>query len=420
MAYVLGETPSVYARRGITEETLSSVRGHGHVLHVLAGQAGEMPAYVAALARGLHSTGLRVSVACGRGAALAGVLREDGVPVLELDLARPAHSVGDAAAARAIVRFCHERAVSVLHGHGTRAGVLVALAGARCGVPSLYTPHGWAFEQPGPAAVRAARAAFERRLVRGFHTGVITMSDSGRAAAERWRVASADSVRVIPTGSPPLPHVSRAAARARLGLGPDEVVAAWVGWTGAQKRPEDLITVARRLQRRVRVVALCAGAAGSRVAHQLRAAGVRLLDSDVEPAVLYGAADMMVQTSAWEATSLAVLEAMGCGLPVIAYDVGGVGEQVLPGRTGYLVAPGDTAMLCECALALAQRPHTLASLGAAAAHRARTEFGYGAMVHRFLAVYRELGGATPLAPAADDLAPGLAGRAAAAQEVALA
>ena len=370
------------------------------MLHVVQPQTGGVPAYVAALVGGLSDAGLRVSVACSRGAALAETLRARGVTVLELELTRAPHVAKDVAAVAALARFCRQHGVTLLHGHSTKAGMLAGLVGARCAIASVYTPNGWSFEQQVPAPMRAAYAAFERQLVRRCHTGVIAVSYSGRAAAQRWRVASADSIRVIPTGLPPMAAVPREQARAELGLGRHEVVAAWVGRDAAQKRPRDLLEIARRLAGQVTVVALCAGAAGTPLEAELRAAGVQLADPSVAPAVVYAAADMMLQTSAWEAAPLALLEAMGACLPVIAYDVGGVGEQIKPGRTGYLVAPGDVAMLCECALALSRRPRARRAMGFAGAHRAESQFSYHDMVRRFLIAYGELTGeAAVLAPA---------------------
>jgi glycosyltransferase involved in cell wall biosynthesis len=370
-----------------------------HVLHVLQPRTGGVPAYVIALTRGLIAAGLRVSVACSSGAPIASTLREHGVEVLELELTRAPHPAKDAVAVAAITRFCRARGVGLVHGHSTKAGLLVAIAGTRIGIPSVYTPNGWSFEQHVPVAMRAAYAAYERQLVRRYHSAVIAVSYSGRAAAERWRVASPEQVRVIPTGLPPLPSVSRVQARLRLGLGRNEIVAVWVGRDAPQKRPRDLIPIARRLAGHVTVVALCAGAAGTELDPALREAGVRLADPSCEPVVLYAAADIMLQTSAWEAAPLALLEAMSNRLPVVAYDVGGVGEQVQSGRTGYLVAPGDVAMLCECVLALAQRPQARA-MGEAAARRLASRFSYMAMIRQFLAAYGELAGGAQRSPAA--------------------
>jgi glycosyltransferase involved in cell wall biosynthesis len=62
---------------------------------------------------------------------------------------------------------------------------------------------------------------------------------------------------------------------------------------------------------------------------------------------LMQAADMLVMSSAWEGFPYVVVEALACGLPIVATDVGGVREGVMHGKTGYLVTPGDSANLAD-------------------------------------------------------------------------
>jgi glycosyltransferase involved in cell wall biosynthesis len=55
----------------------------------------------------------------------------------------------------------------------------------------------------------------------------------------------------------------------------------------------------------------------------------------------YREADILLMTSAWEGTPNVVLEAMACGLPVVATDVGGASEIIEHGTTGFLFDPED-------------------------------------------------------------------------------
>jgi glycosyltransferase involved in cell wall biosynthesis len=361
-----------------------------HVLQVFQPETGGVPAYVAALVPGLRAAGIEVTVAGPAGAEALRRLRDQGVAVLPLAIGRSPHPVRDAIAVARLVRFARQRQVSIIHGHSTKAGMLAALAGARAGIPTVYTPHGWAFERLVALPVRAAQAVFERHLVRRYHARVLAVSRSGQEAAERWRVASRREVQVLRTGLPPVRAAGRIEARRWLGIQRDETVAVWVGRAGAQKRPTDLAEIARRLQGRVTVLALCHGAHGTPLEAELRRAGVVLAPADCPPALAYGAADMMLQTSAWEAAPLAVLEAMSAGLPVIAYDVGGLGEQVAPGRTGYLVAPGDIEMACECLLALSEQAEVRARMGQAGRRRVEQSFSYRTMLSKLITAYAEL------------------------------
>src|SRR5437660_1240504 len=167
--------------------------------------------------------------------------------------------------------------------------------------------------------LRAGHALFERQFAHRYHAAILTVSGSGRAAGERWRVAPRGRIQVVPTGLPALPAISRQAARRLLRIDRDAFVAAWVGRVGDQKQPQDLASIARSLAGTVKLVALCDGIHGAPLATELRDAGVMLPDAACDPATVYAAADVMLHTSAWEACPLVVLEAMSASLPIVAY-----------------------------------------------------------------------------------------------------
>lgn len=358
-----------------------------HVLQVFEPRTGGVPRYTENLARGLLDHGWRVSVACSPQCKVHDALLATGIDVMALDVRRSLQPARDSRAVAQLARWCREHNVTLIHGHSSKAGMLVALAGARAEIPSVYTPHGWAFERLVGPPLRAQYAFVERQLAVRYHAAVVTVSDSGRAAAERWRVAPRGRIRVVRTGLPPAPSIGRDAARRRLGIEPESLVAAWVGRVGAQKQPDHLTSIARHLAGRVEVVALCDGVHGTELADELRAAEVRLLDPGAEPAAVYAAADLLVHTSAWEASPLVVLEAMGAKLPVVAYDVGGLREQVRPGRTGFLVKPGDIEAMCRSVLALARDPLAREEIGNQAHRTVATAFSYSSMLDQIGQVY---------------------------------
>ncbi len=61
----------------------------------------------------------------------------------------------------------------------------------------------------------------------------------------------------------------------------------------------------------------------------------------------YSAAEVLVMPSHYESFGMVALEAMACGTPVIASDVGGLGFLVQDGETGYTVPDGEPDKLCE-------------------------------------------------------------------------
>ncbi len=77
----------------------------------------------------------------------------------------------------------------------------------------------------------------------------------------------------------------------------------------------------------------------------------------------YSAADLVVMPSRYESFGMVALEAMACGTPVVASDVGGLSFVVRDGETGYLVPEGDPYALADCVGYLLHHPELRSHLG---------------------------------------------------------
>jgi N-acetyl-alpha-D-glucosaminyl L-malate synthase BshA len=99
--------------------------------------------------------------------------------------------------------------------------------------------------------------------------------------------------------------------------------------------------------------------------------------------------DLFLLPSATESFGLAALEAMACGVPVIASAVGGIPEVVTDGETGALAPPGDVAGMTERALAILKDGAEHERLRRNAAARA-LEFSTERVVPRYEKVYQDL------------------------------
>jgi glycosyltransferase involved in cell wall biosynthesis len=100
----------------------------------------------------------------------------------------------------------------------------------------------------------------------------------------------------------------------------------------------------------------------------------------------------------WEGFPLTILEAMRAELPVVASSVGGVGESVRDGETGYLVPPGQVEPLRERIRQLLADPELRVRLGAQGRRVYEQQFTLDHTVSKTLSVYgevidHELGGA---------------------------
>jgi glycosyltransferase involved in cell wall biosynthesis len=93
--------------------------------------------------------------------------------------------------------------------------------------------------------------------------------------------------------------------------------------------------------------------------------------------------DVLIQHSIRrEGSPVSIIEAMSCGLPVVATAIGGIVDQVVDGETGFLVAQGDTVAMSRAMLRLAQDPALRARLGANARTRAVESFDSALMTKR--------------------------------------
>jgi glycosyltransferase involved in cell wall biosynthesis len=99
--------------------------------------------------------------------------------------------------------------------------------------------------------------------------------------------------------------------------------------------------------------------------------------------------DVFVLPSQHEGLSIALLEAMALGRPIVATRVGGVPEVVEDGVTGFLVPPRDPAALAAAIVTLLESPALRERMGEAARRRA-THFDIRSSVRRVEQVYEEL------------------------------
>lgn len=106
---------------------------------------------------------------------------------------------------------------------------------------------------------------------------------------------------------------------------------------------------------------------------------------------LYAASEVYVSSGIGEGAeglSLAVLEAMAAGLPVVATDISGNKDVVEPGDNGYLVPPGDPAALAAAILRVLKNPGMRGAM-ASNARAVAARFGWKEIARRYLDVYRE-------------------------------
>lgn len=349
-------------------------------------------------AMGLASAAYEITVVTGSGSRLLDEARAAGLEVVvEPALRAPIAPLSDLRALRGVVELFARRGFDVVHTHCAKAGTVGRLAARHTGVGRIvHTFHGFPFHEFQGRARRRLYIGIERSLGRITDTALCVGSEVAVEAIRRGLITP-ERVRTIGVAADraatPATPSTRLRARRRLGVAPRTTVVGAVGRLTYQKAPEDFIAALRALSR--------PDVTGVWIGEGERAEQVRELAAQVLPETriefagdradvteLLPAFDVFVQPSRYEGLPLAVVEAMVCGVPVVATAVNAVGDVVIPGETGLLVPPQRPDLLATAIGEVLDDPR--ASARRAAAARLRIDEGQGpAALTRILdAVYR--------------------------------
>jgi D-inositol-3-phosphate glycosyltransferase len=286
----------------------------------------------------------------------------------------------------------------VAHAHFWMSG-LAAHRGVRgTGIPVLQTFHALGVvkrrhqgaSDPSPPS----RLRLEAELARDAALVVATCSDEVTELTALGVPAS--RIAVVPCGvdldrfSPSGPRAARDGRHRILSLGRlverkgvETTVRAMTAVPGAElviAGGGDAIADAE--QARLSSIATACG-----VQDRVRLLG-RIARQDV-PALLRSA-DVVVSVPWYEPFGMVPLEAMACGVPVVASAVGGHLDTVVDGRTGALVPARDPAALAQRLRELLADPARLAAISSAAAVRARSRYGWNRIAVETELLYRQV------------------------------
>lgn len=351
------------------------------VWHLLTQATGGPADHVADVAPVLASLGHDVTVVMPSGPAAS---RVEAAGVRRLPLSVSSKSdVGGAARFAALLRS--ERP-DVLHCQDRRAGLVGRIAARAARVPVVFTLHG----APDGLAhlVRGnLRAAAERRRDRLYYLHAerwLAWAGGGLIVAPSEAIAEflthqigvhRSRVRVVPNGV----DLTRFSPARVGGAG-----VLWLGLMGPVKRLDVLLDALGRND--LRAVLAGDGPLRGEVARAASALGdrVSLPGFVADPVPLFAAADVFVLCSAAENMPLSLLQAMACGVPVVATRVGGIPEVVRDGVDGLLVPPGNAAALASAMTAVTP------AMGPAGRQRVVESFGIDRCAAGLADVYAEV------------------------------
>lgn len=315
----------------------------------------------------------------------------EGVPIRRLFAAR-ARGLDGPSYVAGLARYLvgEGRALDVVHVHQIGWGLVVAtLLGRLTGVPVVAHPHSGA-----GATVRAVRASGRSRLLRWALTrvdGAIALGDemagqlrSLGVAPERIHLIgnAVDTERFRPAAeraaTPSVLYVGRLSPE----KGVDVLLRAWA--LVLQAHPTAHLRLVGDGPERGALEALAARLGLAEGVSFAGAVRQGLVDE-------YQRATIFVLPSHREGVSIALLEAMACGLPVVATAVGGTPEVVHEGVQGLLVPPGDPAALAGALRRCLAAPQLAAELGRAGRERVVGAYAAPLMAQQVRQLYGRIG-----------------------------
>jgi glycosyltransferase involved in cell wall biosynthesis len=357
------------------------------VLHLSSSSgAGGAETVAASVAAGLDPSRYRSVVCLFRD----GWLREHCEHLgLETHVLRMAGSL-DLSWLRQFRRLLRDREVEVIHAHEFGANTWGTMAGRLSGVPVVATVHGRGYYGDR----RRRRLAY--RIVGRAARMVAVSEDVKRFIVETTGVSDRH-VRVIHNGITLPTAVSSAvieATRAELGLRPGDRVVLAVGSLYEVKGHRFLLEAWPEVLKACPAAVLLIAGRGDREAalrEQARRLGiearVRFLGLRHDVPVLLEMCEAFVQPSLSEGLSIAILEAMAAGRPVVTTRVGGNPELVMDGETGVLLEPADVPALAAAVGRVLAHPRDARRLGDNGRARVGSRFTMEAMVQQYETVY---------------------------------
>jgi glycosyltransferase involved in cell wall biosynthesis len=356
---------------------------------------GGQPSRILMLSQGLAIRGHEVIVAAPPGSILAARARDSGIGTFEgAAFRKPKHFLSALRDVRSLAAHLESARYDLVDAHGSQDLWTTVLARRRLASPPplVFTRHN---------TKRVAAHAVNRWLYRQVdHLIVVSGSVLARYSPFRDRGdLPADRVSIVHSAyRPDRFHggLGSPAVRTALGAGAGARLVGTVGRLVPDKGQDDLLRAAVPILRRHPGTLFLLVGTGTaepmlrRLADQLGvAAAVRFLGFRDDVPAITAALDVAVLPSVDCDASPAVLkEALACGVPAVATDIGGAAEILRDGETGTVVPPRDPDRLAAAILSLLDDPGRAREMGRLGSADVAARFTPDRLVEETLAVYR--------------------------------
>lgn len=321
-------------------------------------------------------------------------LLDMGVVIVQLDM----KGFADFSVTARLARVLRENGIRILHTHRVRPDLVGRISGWWAGVPvNVSTQHFTGeWDERGQLVGRLVRLLY--RLTLPLTQKIVNIS-RGEMEVMAAEGVPPSMMQVIHNGTdgeiffPTGPQLDQAVSQDVEG----PLVVGCVAFLSKRKGINYLIDAFRLVtdrHPRARLEIVGDGEERSALQRQIAALGlegsVALLGNRVDVPRLMNGFDVVVLPSVWEPFGLVVAEAMACGKPVVATNVGGIPEIVEHGRTGLLVPPAKVEPLAGALSTLLDSKDWRRRLGDAGRQRFLEAFDSRIMAAGYQAMYESL------------------------------
>lgn len=362
-----------------------------NILHIVAtGRLNGAERMVQLICRHMLRDTFNPFIVCA-GEPLCGIYRSEGHPVETSDVLLPLP--GNVIRLRSII---NRKRINLIHAHDHRASLTAWLASRfSSGIPLVSHIH-----NTNPWLTGWHPWKLVETFMRGRYPVSIACSETVRKYYMQFNPRAKKSIiHTVSNGIEITSHkpVNRQILAQELGIPEGRFVYGTVGRLEEQKGIDQLLIAFKKVTAHLENVFLLIVGAGP-LEHELKKLTVDLelsrhvaftgyRDNVYE---IFQLMDAFVLASRWEGLPMVLIEAMAQSLPVVATDVGGVGELVRNGETGFLIAPGNIDDLAKMMIEINDKSELRQNLACSAHRLIKREFNVVNQVRKIENIYLSL------------------------------
>lgn len=278
--------------------------------------------------------------------------------------------------------------------HSSFAGFVGRLAARKFNMPTIFTAHGWGFSQ-GTPFMRKNIVKLAEKLAANFTDKIICVSDYDKQLAVKNNITTTDKLTTIHNGTE-LPEINFNQFPIKQ---TDKINIVFVGRLSKQKAPlllvKSLSNLPEKLQQKIKLTIIGDGPKQTKINQFLSDKKLKdqvELTGDIPREQVFEhlkQSHIFTLITNWEGFPRSILEAMSCGLPVVATDVAGIPEAVTE-DCGILVEKENQQEITNAFQQLLSNPDLIEQKGKKARARVEQKFSIENTVEQTNQVYNQL------------------------------